>query len=93
MTNLSLTSILFVSILIEEVKVGCFPSKSAWVIPVPVAFAIFVSIFTPPINNVLQLICPGTTVPIEEVSLETIKELIFKCEFLDNFSCFKSKSS
>ena len=88
MTNLTLTSILFVSILIEEVKKFCFSSKSAWVIVEPVEFAIFVLISTPSINNVLQLICPGTTVPIEEVSLETIKELIFKCEFLDKFFLF-----
>ena len=60
----------------------CFASKSAWVIVEPVEFAIFVSISTPSINNVLQFICPGTTEPLEEVSLETIKELIFKCEFI-----------
>ena len=41
MTNLSLTSILFVSIMVEEVKVFCFVSKSAWVIPPPVEAIVF----------------------------------------------------
>jgi hypothetical protein len=90
MTNLSLTYILDVSILLEEVKVFCFVSKSAWVIP---SFAIFVSISTASINKELQHICPGTIVPIEKISLETIKELILTCEFLDNTSCFKPKLS
>ena len=54
MTNLSLTSILFVSILIEEVKKFCFSSKSAWVIVEPVEFAIFVSILSPPIFKLEQ---------------------------------------
>jgi hypothetical protein len=177
MTYLSLTSILFVSILLEEVKMFCFVSKSAWVIA-PVEFAIFVSklsppifkleqslvaqvkfvkkiilscllliaelvaenlvltfldpivlstnvkfppedispnvdtlftlkadvalsvfcfsfndvsIFTPSINNELQLICPGTIEPLEKVSLETIKELILTLELRDNISCFAFK--
>jgi hypothetical protein len=89
-TYLSLTSILDVSILLEEVKMFCFASKSAWVIVEPVEFAIFVPISTPSIKNVLQLICAGTNVPIEKVSLATIKELIFKYEFLVNKFCFKS---
>ena len=53
MTNLSLTSILFVSILVEDVKVFCFVSKSAWVIAPP-ELAIFVSILSPPILKLVQ---------------------------------------
>ena len=56
MTNLSLTPILFVSILLEEVKIFYFVFKSAWVIVELVEFAICVSISTPSINNELQLI-------------------------------------
>jgi len=49
MTTLSLTSILFVSILLEEVKMFCFVSKSAWVIPPPVEEIVFpeIVIFVP----------------------------------------------
>ena len=51
-----------------------------------------VSIFTPSINNEIQLICPGTIEPLEKVSLETIKELILMLELLDNISCFAFKA-
>ena len=54
MTNLSLTSILFVNILIEEVKLSYFASKSDWVFVEPVEFAIFVSILSPPIFKLEQ---------------------------------------
>ena len=49
MTTLSLTSILFVSILLEEVEVFCFVSKSAWVIVEPVEEIVFpeIVIFSP----------------------------------------------
>ena len=52
MTTLSLTSILFVSILVEDVKVGCFVSKSPWVIVEPVAEIVFPEIvmFVPAIK-------------------------------------------
>jgi hypothetical protein len=52
MTNLSLTSILFVSILVEDVKVGCFVSKSAWVIVEPFEEILFPEIvmFVPAIK-------------------------------------------
>ena len=53
MTNLSLTSILFVSILVEEVKVFCFVSNCACNIP-PLEFAIFVSILSPQIFKLEQ---------------------------------------
>jgi hypothetical protein len=36
--------------------------------------------------------CHGTLVSVAKLSLETTNELMFKCEFLDNVSCFKSKS-
>ena len=58
MTNLSLTSILFVSILIEDVKVFCFVSKSDWVIVEPVEEILFPEIvmFVPAIKVFLFFI-------------------------------------
>jgi len=52
MTNLSLSSILFVNISIEEVKVFCFVSKSDWVIVEPVEEILFPEIvmFVPAIK-------------------------------------------
>ena len=55
MTILSLTSILFVNILVEEVNVFCFVSNCACVIP-PLEFAIFVSMLSPPIFKLEQSI-------------------------------------
>ena len=59
MTILSLTSILFVSILVEEVKVFCFVSKSAWVMVETVEETPV--IFTPLTTNELQVISDATS--------------------------------
>jgi hypothetical protein len=78
MTNLSLTSILFVSILVEEVKAFCFASKSAWVIPSPVEEIVFLEIvmFVPPVK-VFCFLFSSLSTYIQKASLSS--EFIAAC--------------
>jgi hypothetical protein len=78
MTNLSLTSILFVSILVEDVKVFCFVSKSAWVIVEPVEEIVFpeIVIFVSA-SNVFCFLFSSLSTYILEASLSS--EFIAAC--------------
>ena len=80
MTNLSLTSILFVSILIEDVKVGCFVSKSAWVIVEPVEEILFPEIvmFVPAVKVFCFYLVEYLHISLKRVWLVYLLQLVIQ---------------
>ena len=78
MTNLSATSILFVSILLEEVKVGCFVSKSAWVIVETVEEILFPEIvmFVPAIKVLCFCLVEYLHMLLKRVCLVNLLQLV-----------------
>jgi hypothetical protein len=78
MTILSLTSILFVSILIDEVKVGCFVSKSAWVIVEPVEEIVFPErlMFVPAIKVLCFCLVEYLHILLKRVCLVNLLQLV-----------------
>jgi hypothetical protein len=74
MTSLPPTSILEVSILLQEVKVPCFVSKSAWVIPPVIEIILLAIVMLSPAVQVSCFLIKALSTYILEAS--------FSCAFI-----------